>query len=67
MKPFWFYSDWTGKPLELGSDELYRRTLLIRMPFTTRAVVIAISRVGKLYEPELFPDPNFERWVRVYR
>lgn len=62
----WTYRDWDGKHLMIGGDERYRKTLLIRLPFTTRAVVCAISRPGKLYDPDEFPDEIFERWRRAY-
>lgn len=62
---FWTYSSWEGVHFMLGCDEWYRRTILIRIPRTTRAFVVPISRHGALYSP-LFPDPTFERWLRVY-
>lgn len=62
----WTYRNWDGEHLFIGSDERFRRTLLIRLPFTTRAVVFPISRVGKLYDPLDCPDENFERWRRAY-
>lgn len=66
MKYVWTYSDWDGQHLMIGCDERYRTTLLIRCPFTTRAIVFATSRVGKLYDPLDCPDENFERWQRAY-
>lgn len=66
MKYAWTYDNWEGEHFVIGGDEWYRRTLVLRLPFTTRAVVIVTSRIGKLYSP-LFPDPNFERWRRAYR
>lgn len=65
-KYVWTYSQWDGRHLFIGGDERYRRTLLIRLPFTTRAVVFPISRVGKLYDSH-DPDENFERWRRAYQ
>lgn len=66
MKYVWTYGQWDGKHLFVGGDEYYRRTLVIRLPFTTRAIVFPISRTGKLYDPQDYPDENFERWRRAY-
>lgn len=67
MTIVWTYDNWDAERLVvLGADEYYRRTLVIRMPFTTRAVVVAISRVGSLYDPVEYPDANFDRWRRAY-
>lgn len=61
----WTYRNWTGKHFLITGDEYYRRTLLLRVPFTTRAVVFAISRPGVLYNAQDFPDARFERWQQV--
>lgn len=67
MNPLvWTYSDWDGQHVLIGGDERYRRTLLIRLPFTTWALVVVISRAGALYDPEDCPDERFERWRRTY-
>ena len=62
----WTYDDWDGQHLMVGSDEYFRRTLVIRIPFTTRAFVFPTSRVGKLYDPADCPDEIFERWRRAF-
>lgn len=66
MKPIWLYNNWDGRYLMIGGDEYFRKTLVVRLPFTTRAVVIPVSRVGKLYDPQDCPDEKFERWQRSY-
>lgn len=62
----WTYQDWDGEHVFIGCDERYRRTLLVRLPCTTRAIVFAISRPGKLYDPDDCFDDVFERWRRAY-
>lgn len=66
MRYAWTYNNWDGRYLTIGSDEYYRKTLVIRIPFTMRAFVFAISRVGSLYNPSDHPDGSFERWRRAY-
>ncbi|AKU45016.1 hypothetical protein QUICO_44 [Mycobacterium phage Quico] len=35
----WTYKHWTGRVVSLGGDEWFRRTIVLRLPFTTFAVV----------------------------
>ncbi|AHZ95504.1 hypothetical protein SEA_JALFARM20_47 [Mycobacterium phage JalFarm20] len=62
----WTYKHWTGRVVSLGGDEWFRRTIVLRLPFTTFAVVVAVSPPGRLYDPVEFPDPKFERWMRAF-
>lgn len=49
--PSWWWHGWsTLLPIQFGGDEYGRRTLMLGWTITGR-VIVAISRVGALYEP----------------